>query len=103
MSEGIPDHLSDAFRQAIVVCHDWSGDDREPPIVSITWDPTREAEPQHPEFLCSVISNFTDEMPSEVASLLASLPYNIRDIVGSDRSCLLEFIKLKREMYERDR
>jgi hypothetical protein len=105
MAEGIPDHLSNAFRRAIVAYYDWSGDDRQPPVISVVWDQTREAEPQHPEVLCTVISNFTDEMPSEVASLLASLPYNIRDCIGGDLSyangarCLLEFIRLKREMY----
>jgi hypothetical protein len=46
MAEGIPTCLSDAFKQAIVVCHDWSGDKREPPAVGIAWDPDQERDPQ---------------------------------------------------------
>jgi hypothetical protein len=109
MAEVIPSFLAEAFQQAIVVCYQWSGDDREPPLVGVTWDPSREPDPQHPESLCGLISSFTDEMPSPVVDVLLRLPHNVGDSVGADRSyangarCLLEFIKLKREMFERDR
>jgi hypothetical protein len=109
MAEGIPTCLSDAFKQAIVVCHDWSGDKREPPAIGIVWDPNQEPDPQHPETLCGTVGNFTDEMPNEIVALLLRLPYNVCDSVATDRSyangarCLREFIELKRAMYSRDR
>jgi hypothetical protein len=109
MAEGIPDHLSAAFRQAVAACRDWSGDDRQPPVIGMAWDQTQIPEPQHPEILCTVIGYFTDEMPTELISLMASLPYNVGDSVGRDRSyangarCLLQFIKLKRKMYDGNR
>jgi hypothetical protein len=107
MTEGIPSSLSEAFKQAIVVCYDWSGDDRAPPAVGVAWDPNQSPDPQHPESLCGVVSNFSDEMPSDIVALLLRLPYNVCDSVGSDRSytngarCLLDFIRLKREMFSR--
>jgi hypothetical protein len=33
----IPSALSEAFKQAIVVCCDWSGDDRQPLAVGVAW------------------------------------------------------------------
>ena len=45
----IPSALSEAFKQAIVVCYDWSGDDRQPPAVGVAWDPSAEPDPQHAE------------------------------------------------------
>jgi hypothetical protein len=108
MSE-IPSFLSEAFHQAIVVCYNWSGDDREAPAVGVAWDPNREPDPQHPEALCGVVSRYTDEMPSPVVDSLQKLPYNVSDSVGVDRTyangarCLIDFIKLKREMFNRSR
>jgi hypothetical protein len=109
MAEGIPTCLSDAFKQAIGVCHYWSGNDREPPAVAILWDPNQEPDPQHPDTLCGIVGNFSDEMPSETVALLLRLPHNICDGVATDRSyangarCLREFINLKRAMNRKDR
>jgi hypothetical protein len=106
MAEGIPNSLSEAFKQAIAVCYDWSGDDRVPPAVGVAWDPSQEPDPQHPESLCRVVSGFSDEMPSDIVASLLRLPYNVCDSVGSDRSyangarCLAEFIKVKRQLYD---
>jgi hypothetical protein len=106
MAEGIPNSLSEAFKQAVVVCYRWSGDDRKPPAVGVAWDPNQEPDPQHPESLCLVVSCFSDEMPSEIVASLLRLPYNVCGSVGSDRShangarCLAEFIKVKRQLYD---
>ena len=59
----IPSALSEAFKQAIVVCYDWSGDDRQPPAVGVAWDPRAEPDPQHAEALCGLVSSFKDVMP----------------------------------------
>jgi hypothetical protein len=45
----IPSFLSEAFQQAIVVCYNWSGDDREPPAVGVAWDPSRVPDPNIPK------------------------------------------------------
>jgi hypothetical protein len=109
MMAEIPSALSEAFKQAIVVCYDWSGDDRELPAVGVCWDSSREPDPQHPEALCGLVSRFTDEMPSPVVDSLLRLPYNVSDSVGVDRTyangarCLTDFIKMKREIYDRSR
>jgi hypothetical protein len=103
----IPSFLSEAFQQAIMVSGAWSGDDREPPTVGVAWDPSREPDPQHPESLCRLIVKFSDEMPSPVVDSLLRLPYNVSDSVGVDRTyangarCLIDFIKVKREMYKK--
>jgi hypothetical protein len=105
----IPSALSEAFKQAIVVCYDWSGDDRQPPAVGVAWDPSAEPDPQHAEALCGLVSSFKDVMPGPVVDSLLRLPYNIGDSVGVDRTyangarCLINLIKLKREMYDRSR
>jgi hypothetical protein len=99
----IPCALSEAFKQAIVVCCDWSGDDRQPLAVGVAWAPDGEPDRQHPEALCK------DVMPSPVVDSLPRLPYNVGDSVGVDRTyangarCLIDFIKLKREMFNRSR
>jgi|ERR1700722_2222934 hypothetical protein len=109
MADTIPNCLSVAFKQAITVCQDWSGDNREPLAVAIVWDPNQEPDPQHPEALSGLVSKFGDEMPGDIVASLLSLPYNACDSVGGDRTyangarCLLQFIKIKREMYDRDR
>jgi hypothetical protein len=109
MADGIPTCLSDAFEQAIVVCLDWRGDKREPPAIGILRDPDQEPDPQHPETLCGTVGNFSDEVPSEIVALLLRLPCDVCDSVATDRSYangarrLLQFIKLKREMYDRNR
>jgi hypothetical protein len=107
MADGIPTCLSDAFKQAIVVCIDWSGDKREPPAIGIVWDPNQKPDPQHPETLCGTVGNFCDEMTSEIVALLLRLPCDFCDSVATDRSyangarCLREFIVLKRAMHSR--
>jgi hypothetical protein len=48
-------------------------------------------------------------MPGPLADALLRLPYKVGDSVGVDRTyangarCLINFIKLKREMYDRSR
>jgi hypothetical protein len=102
----IPSALSEAFKQAIVVCCDWSGDDRQPLAVGVAWTPDGEPDRQHPEALCGLVSSFKDVMPSPVVDSLLRLPYNVGDSVGVDRTyangarCLINFINLKREMYD---
>ena len=74
----------------------WPGTPVESPIPNI---------PNH----CAAFSKFSDEMPSPVVDSLLRLPYNVGDSVGVDRTyangarCLIDFIKLKREMYNRSR
>jgi hypothetical protein len=109
MADTIPNCLSDAFKQAIAVCQDWSGDNRERLAVAIVWDPNQEPDPQHPVTLCGLVSTFSDDMPGDIVASLLRLPYNVCDSVGSDLSyakgarCLLQFIKLKQEMHDRNR
>jgi hypothetical protein len=105
----IPSVLAEAFEQAVVVCCDWSGDDRKPPAVGVSWDLSGEPDRQHPEALCGLVSSFKDVMPSPVVDSLLRLPYNAGDSVAVDRTyangarCLINFIKLKREMCGRSR
>jgi hypothetical protein len=106
MAERIPKILSEAFKQAIVVCYDWSGDDKEAARGRCSVGSESRTRSPHPESLGRVVSSFSDEMPSEIVASLLRLPYNACDSVSSDRSYangarrLLDFITVKCEMHK---